>query len=204
MHLWIRRREADGEDEASTGTKVEFDPSAISGCKLSQRAAGLPVLDILTTNFTYCSCEPQHSVTIFRSCSSRLILCGIRYRRHASASRHSLRPPTTPYAHQNSFATSSAGTVKHVAGVIWLWLEWDTKGKALEDSTGKVWLLDKVSSHISRLFLCRSFVALRHSGGLCVQPCLPRWHTVHRTGTSSRHFEGTAGSICILKILNYF
>lgn len=49
MHLWIRRREADGEDEASTGTKVEFDPSAISGCKLLQRAAGLPVVDILTT-----------------------------------------------------------------------------------------------------------------------------------------------------------
>lgn len=68
-------------------------------------------------------------------------------RRHASASRHSLRPPTTPSARQNSFATSSAGTVKHVAGVIWLWLEWDTKGKALEDSTGKVWLLDKVSVH---------------------------------------------------------
>lgn len=87
---------------------------------------------------------------------------------HASASRHSLRPPTTPSARQNSFATSSAGTVKHVAGVIWLWLEWDTKGKALEDSTGKVWLLDKVS--VQRLFLCRSFVALRHSGGYAYSP----------------------------------
>lgn len=65
---------------------------------------------------------------------------------------------TPPYAHQNSSHIFLAGTVKHVAGVIWLWLEWDTKGKALEDSTGKVWLLDKVSVDFDSLSLIASFI----------------------------------------------